>query len=297
MDKAAVEKEAKRHGSAAFPFAVYDNYDLFPEYSKTTMYLHWHDEAEFVQIRRGSARVQIDDNDCLLKEGDVAVIPGGSIHTAVATTVRGFWFDAVVFSMNLLTSGMSDVTQLAYVSPIKTRGLHLPLFLRGRSVWERTVADEVRTLIAVERAKARGYELAVKGSLFKIFAELVARATEAPEGSHRKRHDIDRLKLVLQYIHSSYPQKLSLNDLARLSNLSKYYFCRFFKSAVGKTPMDYLHWYRVVQAEQLLRDTDLKVIDIALDVGFHDLSHFIRLFHKQTGTTPSRFRDRLQRAI
>ncbi|HUJ74284.1 MAG TPA: AraC family ligand binding domain-containing protein, partial [bacterium] len=69
MDKAAVEKEAKRHGSASFPLAVYDNYDLFPQYSRTTMYLHWHDEAELVHIRKGTARVQIDDNESVLGQG------------------------------------------------------------------------------------------------------------------------------------------------------------------------------------------------------------------------------------
>jgi AraC-like DNA-binding protein len=296
MDKASVEKEAKRHGTVAFPLAVYDNYDLFPEYSKKAMYLHWHDEAEFVHIRRGTARVQIDDNECVLREGGVAVIPGGSLHTAVSPSGRDFWFDAVVYGLNFLTSGMSDVTQLEYVNRIKLRSLHLPLFLRGRAAWETRVAEEVRAIVAVEKARPRGHELAAKGALFKIFAELVARATEPPEDSHRKRRDIDRLKLVLQYIHASYAQKLSLDDLAGLSNLSKYYFCRFFKAAVGKTPIDYLQWYRLVQAEQLLQDTDLKVIDIALEVGFSDLSHFIRLFHKQTGVTPSHYRARLQTA-
>jgi len=250
-----------------------------------------------VHIRKGSARVQIDDNEGLLREGDVAAIPGGSLHTALSPTGKDFWFDAVVFSMNLLTSGMSDVTQLQYINRIKLRSLHLPLYIRGRAAWERRVCDEVRTLVDVERSKGRGYELAVKGSLFKIFAELIARGTEPPVDSRRKRHDIDRLKLVLQFIHTSYSQKLSLDDMAGLSNLSKYYFCRFFKAAVGKTPIDYLHWYRLVRAEQLLKETDLKVIDIALDVGFADLSHFTRLFHKQTGATPSQFRAQNKIAI
>ncbi len=264
MDKASVEKEAKSHGSLGFPLAVYDNYDLYPQYSKKAMYLHWHDEAEFVHIRKGSARVQIDDNECLLKEGEVAAIPGGSLHTAVSVPGKDFWFDAVVFSMNLLTSGMSDVTQMSYVNRIKMRSLNLPLFIRSRASWERRVADDVRALVATERGKARGYEMAVKGSLFKIFAELIARGPEPAVDGRRKRQEIDRLKLVLQDIHSRYAQKLSLDDMAWLSNLSKYYFCRFFKAAVGKTPIDYLHWYRLVRAEQLLQETNLKVIDIAL---------------------------------
>ena len=177
MDKASVEKEAKSHGSVGFPLAVYDNYELFPQYSKKAMYLHWHDEAELVHIRKGTARVQIDDNESVLGQGAIAAIPGGSLHTAPSTTGKDFWFDAVVFNLNLLTSGMSDVTQLEFINRIKLRALHLPLFLRGRAAWERRVAEEVRGLIAAERGRARGHEMAVKGSLFKIYAEPVARAT------------------------------------------------------------------------------------------------------------------------
>jgi transcriptional regulator GlxA family with amidase domain len=63
-----------------------------------------------------------------------------------------------------------------------------------------------------------------------------------------------------------------------------------FKACIGKSPIDYLHYYRLLQAENLLRETNMKIIDIALAVGFHDLSHFNRLFHKQTGSAPSHFR-------
>ena len=297
MDRAAVEKEVKRHGSAAFPLGVYDNYALFPEYSKRVMYLHWHDETEFVHIRKGTARVQIDDNESVLREGEVAFIPSGSLHTAVSANGRDFWFDAVVFSLNLLTSGISDITQLQYVNALKMRRLQLPLFITVRRDWGRRLSGEVSSLLAAEREKANGWEMAVKGSLFKAFALLIPHGVEPPRDSHRKYQDIDRLKLVLQYVHSNYAQRLSLDDMAGLSNLSKYYFCRFFKAAVGKSPVDYLHYYRVLQAERLLAETSLKVIDIAMEVGFSDLSHFIRLFHKQTGVAPSQFRARRKPAL
>lgn len=268
MDRSLVEKEPKSHGTSTFPFAVYDNYERYPDYSKTVLYLHWHEEAELLHVIKGAARVQINDNESVLREGDIACVPCGAIHTAVATSPGGFCFKAAVFSLNFLTSGISDVTQLQYINRLKLGQFQLPIFVGRKRAWERRVALEFTSLLEADRERRMGFEMAVKGALFKIFSELVAQGAEVEGDSHRKRQDLDRLKLVIQYIHANYSQRLSLNDMAALSNFSKYYFCRFFKAAVGKSPIDYLHYYRLLKAEQLLRDTNLKIIDIAYEVGF-----------------------------
>ncbi len=296
MDRSIVEKE-RTHGSSIFPLGVYDNYELYPEYSKQLLYLHWHDETELLYIRKGAALVLIDENESVVREGEAAFIPSGAIHTAVVANSREFWFNAVVFNLNFLMSGVSDVIQLQYIDRIKMRSLQLPLYIGKKAEWSRRILGELVFLFSTSRRKAPGYELAIKGSLFKIFAELVSQGADAPAAAHRTKQDLDRLKLVIQYIHANYAQKLSLDDLAALSNLSKYYFCRFFKSCIGKSPIDYLHSYRLLKAEELLKETNLKVVDIAFDVGFNDLSHFTRLFHTQTGVTPSQFRNRKKSAI
>ncbi len=296
MDRRIVETE-RTHGSSIFPLGVYDNYELYPEYSKQLVYLHWHDEAEFLYIRKGSAVVQIDERESVVREGEAAYIPSGAIHTAVVHNAKEFWFNAVVFNLNFLTSGVSDVIQLQYIDRIKLRGIQLPLFIGKRLAWERRVIEELVFLFSCSRRKAPGFELAVKGSLYTMYAELVSQGTDAPATTQRTRQDLDRLKLVIQYIHANYPQKLSLDDMAALSNLSKYYFCRFFKLCIGKSPVEYLHFYRILKSEELLKETNQKVLDIAFEVGFNDLSHFTRLFHKQTGLTPSQFRNRKQSAI
>jgi len=297
MDRSLVEKEKRLHGSAALPIALYDNYRFFPQFSKRLLFLHWHDEAEFVLIRKGAVRLQVDGSEYNLRKGDAAQVPSGAIHTAVSANGRDFWYDAIVFSVNFLTSGVSDITQLQYIGRIKLRQLQLPILISTRQAWGRGVVRELMDLIEAARRKAPGYELALKGSLFKAFSILVSKGSVTPDAAHRKYRDLHRLKFVIQYIHENYAQKLTLHDLAALSNLSKYYFCRFFKECIGRSPVEYLHSCRLLKSEQLLKDTNLKVVDIAYEVGFTDLSHFIRLFHKATGVSPSLFRNRNQTAI
>ena len=58
--------------------------------------------------------------------------------------------------------------------------------------------------------------------------------------------------------------------------MNEQYFCRFFKKALGKSPISYLNEYRIKQAMLLLQTTDMPVMDICLDCGFNNLGNFLR---------------------
>jgi hypothetical protein len=198
MGKDVVEKEKRIHGSSAFPLALYDNYSLFPEFSKKEIYLHWHEEAELLHVHRGSAWVKIDEKEAVLGQGEAAYVPSGAIHNARSAAKNGFCYEAVVFSLDLLSSGIYDVTQAHYINMLKLGQLQLPLFLSLRQEWERRVVEEMLFLVAAARSKEPGYELAIKGAPFKILSELIAQGSRAPGDPHQMRQDLDRLKRVIQ---------------------------------------------------------------------------------------------------
>ncbi len=65
---------------------------------------------------------------------------------------------------------------------------------------------------------------------------------------------------------------------------------KLFKSAVGVSPARYQINLRINLAQQLLRETKKSVVDVALDVGYTNPSHFVQLFRRETGLTPSEYR-------
>lgn len=84
--------------------------------------------------------------------------------------------------------------------------------------------------------------------------------------------------------------QLTLGNLAEAADMSPKYFCRFFSEMTGKTPIEYLNYYRIeCAAEQLLYTDDL-VTDIALNCGYNDLSYFVKTFKKYKAQTPKQFR-------
>ncbi|MGI6270033.1 MAG: AraC family transcriptional regulator [Candidatus Howiella sp.] len=91
-------------------------------------------------------------------------------------------------------------------------------------------------------------------------------------------------------IEENYAQKITLNDLCKKLNISKFYFCRVFHQHMQCSPYEYLLNYRITQAKRLLRTTDASMDVIAEKVGFGTSSHFIKTFVQREKVTPYKFR-------
>ncbi len=96
---------------------------------------------------------------------------------------------------------------------------------------------------------------------------------------------------VALWLDANSDRDLSLDDAAALADLSPFHFLRVFRAVLGVTPHQYLVRARLRRAARLLADDpSLPITEIALEVGFADLSNFVRTFHRAAGQSPRRFR-------
>lgn len=95
------------------------------------------------------------------------------------------------------------------------------------------------------------------------------------------------------FIKTNQAEDLSLGQVAKAVNTSTFYFCKMFKKATGLNFTEYLSRVRVEKAKNLLLNPNLRISEIAFEVGFQSLTHFNRVFKKITGQSPSEFRVRL----
>lgn len=93
------------------------------------------------------------------------------------------------------------------------------------------------------------------------------------------------------YIAGHYGDPIDLDKIARTMHVSTFYFCKMFRKATGLTFTEYLGRVRVEGAKNLLLNPHLRVSEIAYAVGFQSLTHFNRIFRKNTGLAPTAFRD------
>jgi AraC-like DNA-binding protein len=88
-------------------------------------------------------------------------------------------------------------------------------------------------------------------------------------------------------------EDLSLGQVAKAVNTSTFYFCKMFKKATGVNFTDYLSRVRIEKAKNLLLNPNLRISEIAYEVGFQSLTHFNRVFKKIVGQSPTEYRGHL----
>jgi AraC-like DNA-binding protein len=91
-------------------------------------------------------------------------------------------------------------------------------------------------------------------------------------------------------------QELALEAIAAEAGLSPYHFLRLFANVLGVTPHQYLVRSRLRHAARLLSQEERAITDVAFDVGFGDLSNFVRTFRRAAGVSPGEFRRLSRRA-
>lgn len=130
-----------------------------------------------------------------------------------------------------------------------------------------------------------GIGLAVAIHLARNYAELVKRPRSASPSLPGHK-----LRRITEWMSEHLADEIDLGQLAAKAELSKFYFQRLFKSAIGSSPARYQVTLRMDAARLLLRETRRSVVDIALEVGYANPSHFASLFRRETGLSPSEYR-------
>lgn len=125
---------------------------------------------------------------------------------------------------------------------------------------------------------------------------LAARFIDVVSGKARKpatptARDRRRAVEAALWIDDNSHAEVDLEQAAKQAGLSPFHFLRLFSSVLGVTPHQYLVRSRLRHAARLLTDDDIAVTDVAYDVGFGDLSNFVRTFHRAAGVSPTKFRQ------
>ena len=163
--------------------------------------------------------------------------------------------------------------------------------LRLKGTEYRDIGDLFHKMYEEYKNMNKGYIEIIRAYLI----ELIVKIFRLMDNNRQSNISTQNQQLVFQsveYLRNNYNTDIRLEDLAVKSFISKNYFSRLFKDVTGINFTDYIQNLRVDEACSLLKNTDMKVIDIAHQVGFRDVKFFYEVFKKLTHKTPGEFRKR-----
>ena len=99
-----------------------------------------------------------------------------------------------------------------------------------------------------------------------------------------------RLRQVITYIAEHFKEKIYIDELAKMINVSADYFTKMFKDSIGKTPIDYINGLRINHSMRLLTTLDIPMAEIADIIGFCNANYFHKIFKQYMGTSPLAYR-------
>lgn len=97
------------------------------------------------------------------------------------------------------------------------------------------------------------------------------------------------LARAIVYIEERFREPLSLEAIAGVACMSRFHFARTFRDEIGMSPMQYVRWRRVIEAERRLAAGEGSLLKLAGELGYFDHSHFSRSFKAATGMRPNQY--------
>lgn len=129
-----------------------------------------------------------------------------------------------------------------------------------------------------------------------LFLDYLLRSIEHLPAQTANRLQDFYIREAINFIKENYARDISVEDIARRTGLNRSYFGKVFKSAVGKSPQQYLIGYRMTKAAELLKLTAMPVAEVGEAVGYPNQLHFSRAFKGAYGVSPREWRKQSVRA-
>ncbi|KKI90062.1 hypothetical protein WQ54_23390 [Bacillus sp. SA1-12] len=268
--------------------------------SKEEFTYHSHDRYEIYYCHSGNCKFLIGDQIHYLQEDDIIIMNGLTLHRANPELGKLYERSVIEFSAEWVRPILSSLKVPELLNPFQM--LSNSLFRGGETAKLAEIEDLMKRIAAINvnniKTNASNFEnRLLEGEvsallvqlLFKIYELSKLRLVKIPTVKSDKASHANRIaKWIEQHLDSN----ITLDNIADNLNISKYYMSRVFKDVTGYTIMQYLMSCRINRAKYLLEmHPDKSILEVALESGFENLSHFSRFFRKQVKITPTDYRN------
>lgn len=238
--------------------------------------LHSHPFTEFFYVVSGEGQFKFSDETFVsVKADDMVIINPNVVHTEVSSKTD---------PLEYIVLGLNGVMFLAGQENDMGYSVH------NYKDYKHDILLYLKSILIEYNNQDLHHELIMKNLINVLVLNVVRRtAVDLQLFELDKKLNKDCI-FIENYLNIHFRENITLDDLADLTFLNKYYLSHIFKEHSGLSPIDYILHKRVEEAKKLLSNTDLNISQIASILGFGTASYFSQYFKKETTFSPSEYR-------
>lgn len=238
--------------------------------------VHFHSDHELYYLVKGTTKYFIGDKIFQLESGNFVIIPAGLHHKADS--------ENCLINERILVSFKSDTFSDETLKILDNFFSESVIYIPNSRL---EAIEDIFSKIDNEYKSKDEYSSVLINSYIEEIIILLARFRQ----DYRPNlPDADKtIHKISKYIKDNYSQNLTLESISRTFSLSTAHLSRRFKVVCGIGINEYITYVRLLNAEHLLKETDLPITEIAGKCGFNDSNYFSTVFKKAKGTTPLKF--------
>lgn len=250
---------------------------------------HYHKQLELLLILEGHLDVYLEQDSYHLGPGDLVIIGASELHRDKSE--QGLNYIVLQFDLEQFFDH-SSIPYIRYFS-----ATHAPLS-KANYIFEENagvkseIASCVGRILEEQTTKSTGYELAASILIRQILL-LLLRSDTRKMLVEQDNFDKVRLKPVLDYVENHLTDRIQVEDVCKIANMSYYYFVKYFKKTIGLSFTEYVNYRKVKWAERILLTKDMSISEVGERIGMPNMAHFYKMFKKYNDCSPKQFQRKM----
>ncbi len=235
---------------------------------------NWHDSIEILYFTSGNGVVSYDLEKISASADEIVIVNSNVLHNIFATSNMHYY--CLIIDKKFCVSNYIDTTAILFDKHINDQ--------------------EIRDILKQFISEFYNYDLPcrpqlLRSSALKLLATLKTKHEVGSSESASLRTTAGEIRMSLNFIHAHYREKITLDEIAKASGLSKYYLAHEFRNHIGITVVEYINHVRCEQAKRMLQESKLSIADISVACGYPNPPYFTKTFLRNTGMRPKEYRE------
>ena len=260
------------------------------KYDGATAPWHWHPAVELFYMESGTLEYTTPNGTWIFPAGSGGLINSNVLHMSKVVPSNEETIQLLhIFETDFLSGGQGNRIDTKYMHPLTSANEIeiIPLFPENKE--QARLLRKIRVIFDLNENEW-AYEFNLRQQLIEVWLELYEMSRSIISKECMKKSTDDKVKEMMEYIHTHYYEKINVEQIASSVNVSKRVCFRLFQDNIHMTPLEYMTSYRLRKACARLTETTETITQIAYNCGLGRSSYFGKMFREHFGCTPAQYR-------